>query len=373
MDIAIYQPRLSYYVGGGEVVPLEHAKFLSKIGNCVTLVTTKSSFIKPSDLFCRFKKENPQIKIMYLNIPEELHWIYKEKPGKRWIRWDYESFHVGRLAFKYFLKNKFDIIAVHNYVDLIAIPFGQKNALHLHGYPPQANYLHELLAHIPTGFISVSKLIKDKWLKLAPINKIFVATNGIDADYFIPQYRNNFDYDIVYVGRLIKTKGLQYLIEAIELLKDLPLRVAIAGTGPEEESLKKQVKKLKLENKVSFLGYIKDEDLANLYNSALMGVFPSYDREGILTTMLENASCGRPTITTTACSMSEFLRNGYNGLLVKPENTIELAAAIKKIYLNRKLADKLGCQARESVEKHWSWLVKIKQVEKKYAHILSRN
>jgi len=372
MKLAIYQPRVSYYVGGGEIAPLEHAKFLSLIGHHVTIVTTRAGFINLSNYFLKFKKENPQIKITFLDLPEELKWIYKEKPGSRWIRWDYESLNVGRLAFEYFSKNKFDLIAVHNYADLFAIPCGQKSVLHLHGYPPQGNYLHELLAPIPNGFIAVSHLIKEKWFKLAPIKKIEVATNGIDAGYFKPQHQSVFEYDIIYVGRLIKTKGLTNLIEAIGYLKNLPLRVAIASTGPEEKNLKKLIKQLKLTDRISFLGYIKDEKLPDFYNSGLMGVFPSYDREGILTTMLENAACGRPTITTTACSMSEFLKDGYNGLLVKPQNSRDLAQAIKKLYLNPKLANKLGRQARKSVETAWNWPAKIKRVEKIYASILNR-
>lgn len=373
MYIAIYQPRVSYYIGGGEVVPLEHAKFLTRAGHRVAIVTSRANFISPSTYFLQFIKENPRVKIIYLDLPVALKWIYKEKPGTRWIRWDYESLHVGRLAFNYFLKNEFDIIAVHNYLDLIAIPPGQKSVLHLHGYPNQSNYLHELLSHIPNVFISVSKLIKEKWLQLVPINKIQVATNGIDASYFTAQRRESFQYDVLYVGRLIKTKGLSYLINAINLLKDLPLRVAIVGIGPEEKTLKIQVKKLKLTHKVKFLGYVKTKNLPHLYNFSLMGVFPSYDREGILTTMLENAACGRPTITTTACSMSEFLRNGYNGLLVKPKDDQGLADAIKQIYFDQKLANKLGSQARESIEAFWNWPKKIKEIEKIYATTLTHH
>jgi glycosyltransferase involved in cell wall biosynthesis len=153
----------------------------------------------------------------------------------------------------------------------------------------------------------------------------------------------------------------------------LPLRVAIAGTGPEELALKMQSKKLKLHNRITFLGHVKDELLPGLYSSSLMGVFPSYGREGILTTMLENAACGRPTITTTACSMSEFLRDGYNGLLVKPKNSQDLASSIKRLYLDKRLANKLGAKARKSIETSWSWPKKIKQVEKVYADIFNHH
>lgn len=373
MNLAIYQPRVSYYIGGGEVVPLQHARFLSLLGHKLTIITTSAPFIKPSEYFLKFIKANPKIKIKYLDLPENLKWIYNELPGKRWIRWDYESLYVGRLAFAYFLKNKFDLIAIHNYLDVLAVPADQKSVLHLHGYPAQSNYMHELLATIPTDFIAVSSLIKTKWQKLINLKNIDVATNGMDSNYFKPNRKIPIKYDVIYIGRLIKTKGVFYLIEALAKLNKLPLKTAIIGTGPELDALKLMVKKHGLNDRVKFLGYVKDQDLPRLYQSALMTVLPSYDKEGILTTMLESAACGKPVITTTACSMLEFLKNGFNGLLVKPQNSSTLAQAIKRLYVNPILAEKLGQQARKSIETNWRWQKKIKQVEKIYVKILRGN
>lgn len=372
MKIAIYQPRASYYVGGGEVVPLQHAKFLSLAGHQVTLVTVRAKYIKCSGFFLKFLKENPQVKVIYLDLPDEFKWIYHELPGQRWIRWDYESLHVGRLAYCYFLRQHFDIIAVHNYLDSIAVPFCQKSVLHLHGYPSQCNYMHDLCATIPSVFISVSGLIRQKWLDMAPIKKISVAANGIDADYFIP-IKTDIKYDALYVGRLIKTKGISYLIEASARLRNKAIRVAIAGRGPEEANLRKLVKENKLTDNVFFLGYVEDDDLPFLYNSASIVVLPSYDREGILTTMLEAGACGRPVITTTACSMSEYLKNGGNGLLVAPRNSIALAEAMNRLLTDSVLADSLGKNARISAAGKWSWQTRIKQVEKIYEKTIIKN
>lgn len=370
MNIAVYQPRVSYFVGGGEIVPLQQAKYLSLLGHKVTIITTRASFIRPSEYFLRFIKNNHQIRIKYINLPNKLKWIYDEKPGTRWIRWDYESLYVGRLALAYFIKNKFDIVVVHNYLDILAIPIGHKSVLHLHGYPTEFNYMHELLVDIPTVLVADSFFIKSKWKTLSGIKKIQMATNGIDGEYFKSDYTVSTKYDILYIGRLIKTKGVSYLLEAVSKLKQKSLRIAIAGTGPELKSLKKMIKDKKIIGNIKFLGHINDAELVKLYQSSLMVVLPSYEREGILTTMLEAAACGRPVITTYACSMSEFLKNDYNGLLVAPQNSATLAKAIKKLYQDKKLADKLGRQARRLIETSWNWQKKIKLVEKIYAQTL---
>lgn len=91
MKILIYQPRASYYTGGGEVYPLQNAKFFDKLGHDVTLLTTKASFIKQSDYFKNFLKECPGVKIEYLELNDKFKDIYDEVPGVDWLRWDKES------------------------------------------------------------------------------------------------------------------------------------------------------------------------------------------------------------------------------------------------------------------------------------------
>lgn len=98
MNILVYQPRVSYYIGGGEVVPLMHLHYLSKIGNKCTLVTTRSKKRPFTDLFQDFLDKNTDIKIVYIDIPEYLEWIYLEEPGNSWLRWDNESIFVSKIA-----------------------------------------------------------------------------------------------------------------------------------------------------------------------------------------------------------------------------------------------------------------------------------
>ena len=93
---------------------------------------------------------------------------------------------------------------------------------------------------------------------------------------------------------------------------------AIAGTGTEEAELKNIVAELGIEKQIKFLGYVDDSALPRVYCSARIGVIPSKDKEGILTTMLEAASCGCPIISITVGRIPEFLKNEYNGLLVPP-------------------------------------------------------
>lgn len=375
MNIAIYQPRVSYYVGGGEIIPLEHARFLVLHGHKVTLITTRASFIAESEYFKKFRVENKDIKIVYIDVPESLAWIYQIPPGVNWRRWHLESLRIGQLALQYFSFHPFDVVVVHNTFDVIGIPGGQKSVLHLHGYPPHVNSIYEACLALPDRLIAVSKYIKRQWQSMVKLNRCDVATNGIRSDYFVPNPTISKRYDILYIGRLIPVKGAGYLIEAVaKLRKHIPnLRVAIVGIGPEKKTLKTLTRKLGLSRQIKFVGYIDSDQLPDFYNSARMAVFPSFDREGILTTMLEAASCGLPVITTTACSMHEFLRHRKNGLLVRPKSSSALSLAILELYHDEKLRHQLGVVARKDIVTRWDWCIKIKAIEKIYEGVLCNN
>jgi glycosyltransferase involved in cell wall biosynthesis len=267
------------------------------------------------------------------------------------------------------------LVVVHNVLDIISLPGEQKSIMHLHGYPSYIDPIYEACLSLPDRLVAVSKYIKNQWQSKMKLNKCNLATNGVRSDYFKPNPSLLKQYDVLYIGRLVPIKGLSYLIEAIsKIYKQIPnLRVVIAGTGPEEAPLKALSRKLGLSGQIKFVGHVNSSELSDFYNSARIAVFPSYDREGILTTMLEAASCGLPIITTTACSMKEFLHHNKNGLLVQPKNSAHLARAILKLYRSEKLQRRLGMAARRSVINGWDWNKKIKSLEKIYEQASHNN
>lgn len=373
MKIAIYQPRASYYVGGGEIVPLEQARYLSLLNHHVALVTTRASFISESDYFKRFKKENPKVKIYYIDVPESLRWIYQQKPGADWKRWDLESIHIGGYARAFFGANRFDIISLHNVLDSISVPSDAASALHLHGYPPAINYMQELALTIPSRFIADSQFIKKEWLRMAPwIGNIEVATNGIDSARFIHAKSPHHKYDILFIGRLLANKGIIDALEAVKILKpSLNVNIAIAGSGPEEKIIRQFIKKNNLAKNARMLGRVPDDELVSFYQSAKIAVLPSSDREGILTTMLEASSCGVPVITCDSSSMAEFIINKKTGILVPTKSGKSIAQAVKLLLSDEVLLRRMSENARMIIEKKWDWRIKIKLVEKIYEGVIN--
>jgi glycosyltransferase involved in cell wall biosynthesis len=370
MRITLYQPRLSYYIGGGEVVPVNQAIELAKIGHQIDILTTRAPFIKESALLQRIKSV-PKISIRYIDVPQKMKWIYDVAAGEDWERWDNESLHVGLLAREVLNRSRSDLIVSHLLFDSIACPENIPSVLHLHGYPSRFSYHHRLLARIPDAFISVSQTIKDKWRKIIPSDATnYVITNGIDTERFKPNLVEQ-KYDLLYVGRLLPVKGIDTLIEAGALMPGV--KIAIAGAGPIGDRLQQLVRQRGIENRVSFLGYVPDEDLPSLYNSARITVLPSRDREGILTTLLEAAASGRSIITTSTGSMTEFINDKVDGIVIPPDSPVRLAEAVNILLKDQEQRDKIGRRARQKIVEEWAWSNKIQPLEKTYREITARH
>lgn len=369
MKILIYQPRLSYYTGGGEVVPVQQAIYLSKLGHQVTVVTTRASFNKKSELLLLLERTDG-VRLVYIDIPEKFKWIYDSVPGENWERWDQESLQIGLLARDRIQELKYDLGVVHLLLDRVALPEDRKNVVHLHGYPNEFQYHHKLFGGLSESYISVSDKISSVWHEiLPPSSRSFVVKNGIDTQKFRPLSTLKTT-DLLYVGRLLEVKGIDVLIRAISILDDYSINLTIAGVGPHLNPLKELVRDYNLADQISFWGYVDEDMLVERYNAAKIAVFPSVGKEGVLTTMLEACSCGLPVITTTAGSMNEFIINNETGILVKPNDSIELAKQIRMLLQDPKTIARIGGNARRLIVTDWSWENRIKELEEVYKEIL---
>lgn len=373
MKILIYQPRASYYTGGGEVYPLQNAKFFEKLGHDVTVLTTKASFIKESEYFKKFKKENKNVKIEYLELDDNFKEIYERTPGIDWERWDEESLWVSRLAHQYMLNNKYDIVTIHNVIDNLAVPFDYPHVLHLHGSPMEMNYICKLILKKEKNLIAVSEKVKEKWKLLGVENDIGICTNAVDGDMFCYDKNIEKKNDILFVGRLIPIKGVNYILEALKILKEkynFNPNFSIIGQGPYEEELKKLTKELGLESNVSFLGLVSQEKLIEMYQTSKIAVLPSFEKEGIMSTLLEAASCHTPSITTRGTSMEEFAKKDENALLVNPKDSNDIAEKIYKLLTNEELYNKISNNAYNEVNEKYSWLGKCKELIELYKEFI---
>ena len=146
---------------------------------------------------------------------------------------------------------------------------------------------------------------------------------------------------ILFVGRLIKEKNIGLVLQAVRILKDKNVRVEfiVQGEGPEKENLKKKAKKLGLNDRVVFKGFVKTyQDIAELMASSKVFVLPS-EREGFGLALLEAMSndCVCLTLDHEDNAAMEFAKQG-RGLILK-KNAEAWAEAIEQVLKGKTWPD----------------------------------
>jgi glycosyltransferase involved in cell wall biosynthesis len=187
-------------------------------------------------------------------------------------------------------------------------------------------------------FIAVSQSTKDDMIRCLDIPdwKIHVVHNGYDKEYrLIPdsewvrdKYTGGKSF-VLFVGTLEPRKNVSALIKAFHRLNRKDLRLVLAGNrGWAMEKIDGLVETLKLGDRVIFPGYVPEEDLIALYNTAEAFVYPSY-YEGFGIPLIEAMVCGAPVITSNTSSMPEVV--GDAGLLIDPGDVEDLKSKIERV------------------------------------------
>ncbi len=161
---------------------------------------------------------------------------------------------------------------------------------------------------------------------------------------------------IVSVSRIIRLKGIQYLINSFTKLKeegkvDANFKLAIVGDGEYKEELEKIAKG---RNDIIFCGNQKDNNLAVLYSNAYLFV-QSSEMEGLSISMLEAMAYGLPIL---ASNISANLDAGADSVLYfESKNEKDLEDKLLKLVNNEELAKEFGNKAKYRVEKDYNWSI----------------
>lgn len=193
---------------------------------------------------------------------------------------------------------------------------------------------------------AVSNFTKSELIALKPNlhNKIKVFPNTLDP-YFpkldSKEIDNNFlqKYGVAKNEKVILTlsrldsnegyKGYDRVVESLPHLKCNAYKYIIAGKYDEEEKkrVEKIAKQLSVLDKVIFAGFVKDEDLISLYQSASVFVMPSF-QEGFGIVFIEAMACGTPVIAGNIDGSVDALKNGELGTLINPKDTMQIAEVL---------------------------------------------
>ena len=205
---------------------------------------------------------------------------------------------------------------------------------------------------------------------------VAVMGNGADTDIFYPKTSSSNQgqpYTLT-VGRLGPRKGLDDLIQAAEIvLSEKPnLKFLIAGRGPYEGKLRREIAKRNLCDRVLLLGHITDRNkMAELYRGATAYIHPAH-YEGLPTVLIEAMACGCPVIATAVSGALDVLQDGINGLLTPPRNSAQLAKTLLRLLNDPDLGKQIAQAGHQTIEERYSWKVVGRNYQVLYEQTLSR-
>lgn len=168
--------------------------------------------------------------------------------------------------------------------------------------------------------------------------KVKVIKGGVNHHIFSPIEKNrareilsldNEKKILLYIGNLVKVKGVKYLIKAIQNIKDkLPdLLVYIIGTGKEKKSIEKLVGKYGLHKSVILKGEVEYKKISLWINACDLLCLPSLS-EGYPNVVLEALACATPVVATNVGGIPEIVDNYKQGILVNPGSPYLFSDAI---------------------------------------------
>jgi len=212
---------------------------------------------------------------------------------------------------------------------IIAVSDFVRNDLIQRGYPS------DFISSIPTGLPDYPK-----------------CTGKGDGDF------------ILSLGRLVRTKGIDYLIEA---MRHVDGKLIICGKGPDENRIKKLISKYNLEDRIEMKGYVSEEEKNILMNSCRFFVMPSIF-ESLGLAAIELMACGRPLIYSSVNGLPETVRDG--GISVPPKDPDALASAMNTLLEDRAYCDELGMNAAKRAESY-RWEGLMPSIEEVYNKVLT--
>jgi alpha-maltose-1-phosphate synthase len=199
----------------------------------------------------------------------------------------------------------------------------------------------------------------------APASRTRVVYGGADPTRFSPE-PDAQRRGVLFVGRLTPHKGVDRLIEALPETAGL----RVVGSAGHDRDLPDRdypnlLRRLAAQRRVEFLGVVPDPELPALYRSAQVLALPSvqrtcYGRDVLLSELLglaaiEAMASGTPVVASRLGGLPEVVEDGVTGFLVEPGNVAELRERLAQVLGDRRLAARLGRNARERFLWRFTW------------------
>jgi glycosyltransferase involved in cell wall biosynthesis/ubiquinone/menaquinone biosynthesis C-methylase UbiE len=226
-------------------------------------------------------------------------------------------------------------------------------------------FLSKVSLSFVDGVIATSQYLQSQLISIGYKNVKFIPT-GVDINEYVPERESRKRFKegkvVAYIGHLVHSKGVSLLLGALlPLLEKENIRLIIASShsGSDEKIIKRLS-----HPKVSLFGTVKARDI---YNSCDLLVYPrrfSFQTVIYPNIILEAMSCSTPVLTSRLPAIDEIIKDGENGFLIRPNDVIALRNKLLELVRNKNDLERIGYQARETIESKFNWDHIVPEIEK---------
>jgi len=378
--------------GGIVFLAVDLAREIAEMGHDVTIYTTDLDFSNGPN---KFNKELPR-----------LEKIKKFKINRTHVWFSFKLFFINSSMSKQIEDDRPDIIhtiGLRSYQSIVAwrtskklkIPLivSDQGGLTTHPFFYESGLLLKILYRIQNFFIkrmiddataisAANEYEKEIFSNLNRRSKIEIIRNGINLETLVSKVNFKEKYQInskfiLFVGRFSKSKGIENLINALNIIKNeqefSDVRLVIMGVDfGFEEKMEELIDRFDLSNKVSIIKNPPREDVISAYGESEFLILPSQWELSPLVP-LESFAFKKPVISTRSHGIPFTVQHDKNGILVEPENPMELADAIKKLLLDEDLRSRLGLFGYNFVHEECNCVSMAKNSLKLYEQVLENN
>ena len=375
--------------GGIVFLAVDLAQEISEMGHNVTIYTTDLDFSNGPN---KFNKKLPRIEKFEKFLINRTH-----------VWFSLKLFFVNTSMSKEIENDKPDIIhtiGLRSFQSIIAwrvsnklnIPLvvSDQGGLTTHPFLAESGFFLKTLYKIQDFFIK--KIINDAsvisvaneyeqkiFSSLNKKSRIKIIRNGINLKKLVSKHNFKEKYQInsnfiLFVGRFSKSKGIETLINAFSIVKnelkvtDIHLVIMGVDFGYQAE-MEKLIKKLGLSKEIKVIKNPPRDDVISAYGESEFLVLPSQWELSPLVP-LESFAFKKPVISTNSHGIPYTIQNNKNGILVEPENSLELSNAIMKLLNDSELREKLGQSGYNFVNEECNCVSMAKNSLKLYEDIL---
>ena len=378
--------------GGIVFLAVDLAREFGELGHDVTIYTTDLDFSNGSN---KFNKKLPR-----------LEKIGKYRINRTHVWFSFKLFFVNSSMSKQIEKDKPDIIhtiGLRSYQSIVAwrtskklkIPLiiSDQGGLTTHPFFNESGLLLKILYRVQNYFIK--KIIKHAttisvaneyekaiFLDLDKKSKVQIIRNGVNLETLVSKvnfkekYKINSKF-ILFVGRFSKSKGIENLINALNIIKNEKIisdvRLVIMGVNfGFEQKMEELIERFDLSEKIMIIKNPPREDVISAYGESEFLILPSQWELSPLVP-LESFAFKKPVISTRSHGIPFTVQDDKTGILVEPENSEELSKAIIKLLQDDNLRERLGVCGYEFVHEECNCISMAKNSLRLYEKVLKNH